>query len=362
MESYTDIGVANWLSASATQAWNTQGGDFLSSNLFQQTFDTGLEDLQVDITGLVESWISGTTSNFGVGIRLTGSQENSTDSYYTKKFFARGSEFFYKRPWIESRTDDSFFDGRDNFIISSSLLEAADNLNKLVLYNRVRGQLKNIPVVGTGSNLFVSLYAGLTGPTAFPLLLHNGQTKVQAGFYKTGIYTASVAINTTASYLYDVWFSGSSVESSSSVVFATGSVIYTQNYNASFENQPVDYVVTISNLKNSYATNEQPRFKIFARDRDWSPNLYTVASNDLENITIDNLFYKVIRIQDGLEVVPYGTGSIQYTKTSYDKDGNYFDLNMDIFEKDYAYGIKLGYKFGDDFNELKEVFKFRVER
>ena len=362
MESYTDIGPANWLSASAIQSWTAQGGDFLSSSLFQQTFDTGLEDLQIDITDLVERWITGSVSNFGVGIRLTGSQESGTESYYTKKFFARSSEFFYKRPWIEARTNDSFLDSRDNFIISSSLLDATDNLNTLALYNRVKGQLKNIPTVGTGNNLFVSLYDGVTGPTGVPLVLHNGQTKVQAGFYKTGIYTASVGINTTSSYLFDVWFSGSTAENSSSLVFATGSVIYTQDYNASFQNQSGDYVITISNLKSSYATNEQPRFKIIARDRDWSPNLYTIASNDLENKVIDNLFYKVIRIQDSLEVVPYGTGSIQYTKTSYDKDGNYFDLNMDIFEKDYAYGIKLGYKFGDDFNELKEVFKFRVER
>lgn len=361
METYLDVGPANWLSSSINQAWSTQGGDFLSSSLYVQNFDTGFEDLEIDITSLVEGWISGTTANNGVGIRLTGSQESTQDSYYTKKFFARGSEFFFKRPWIESRTNDFFLDSRDNFIISSSLLSAIDNLNTVVLYNRFKGQLKNVPAIGTGSNLYVSLYAGITGPVAPALVLHNGATKIQAGFYKTGIYTASIGINTTSSYLFDVWFSGSTAENSSSMVFATGSVIYTKDYDASFNNQSPEYVLSINNIKSSYSTNEQPRFKIFARDKNWNPNIYSVASGEIENTVIDNLFYKIIRIQDNLQVVTYGTGSFEHTKTSYDKDGNYFDLNMDLFEKDYSYGIKFGYKFGEDFNEFKEVFKFRVE-
>lgn len=360
METYTDIGVVNWLSASATQAWITEGGDYIGQE-FKQHFDTGLEDLEIDITSLVESWITGSISNNGIGIRLTGSLENSTTSYYVKKFFARGSEFFFKRPWIEARTRDFLKDDRNNFTISSSLLDSEDNLNTLVLYNRVKGKLKNIPSIGTGSGLSVSLYSGTVGPTGVAQILHNGATKVQAGFYKTGIYTASVAIKTTAPYLFDVWFSGSTAESSGTVIFATGSVIYTKEHDASFENQTQEYVVNITNLKNSYKTNEHTRFNLFAREKDWSPNLYHVASNYTENVIIEELFYKIIRIQDNLEVIPYGTGTLEHTKLSFDDTGNYFDLDMSLFEPGYSYGIKLGYKFGDDFSEFKEIFKFRVE-
>jgi hypothetical protein len=360
MESYTDIGPANWLSASTAQAWTTEGGDYIGQE-FEQHFDTGLEDLEIDITSLVESWITGSVSNNGIGIRLTGSLENSTTSYYVKKFFARGSEFFFKRPWIEARTRDFLKDDRNNFTISSSLLDSQDNLNTLILYNRVKGKLKNIPSIGTGSGLSVSLYAGTTAPVGVAQVLHNGATKVEAGFYKTGIYTASLAINTTSSYLFDVWFSGSTAENSSSVVFATGSIIYTKEHDASFENQTQEYVVNIINLKNSYKTNEHTRFNLFAREKDWSPNLYHVASKYTENVIIEELFYKIIRIQDNLEVIPYGTGTLEHTKLSFDDAGNYFDLDMSLFEPGYSYGIKFGYKFGDDFSEFKETFKFRVE-
>jgi hypothetical protein len=359
MESYADVGQANWLSSSLNQGWTSEGGDYISPE-YQQYFDTGLEDLELDITSMVEQWISGSLQNNGVIIKLSSSFENSTTSYYVKKFFARGSEFFYKRPWIEARTADSFKDDRNNFIISSSLLDS-ENLNTLVLYNRVKGKLKNIPSIGTGSGLSVSLYAGTTAPAGVAQVLHNGQTKISAGFYKTGIYTASVAINTTSSCLFDVWFSGSTAENSSSVVFATGSVITPIEHDASFENQKPEYVVNITNLKSSYKTNEQPRINLFVRDSDWSPNLYTISSKYTENIVIDDLFYKIIRLQDSLEVVPYGTGAVEYTKLSFDSEGNYFDLDMSLFEIGYSYGIKFGYKFGDDFNELKETFKFRVE-
>ncbi len=46
---------------------------------------------------------------------------------------------------------------------------------------------------------------------------------------------------------------------------------------------------------------------------------------------------------------------------SYDKDGNYFDIDMSLFEEGYSYGIKVSYKTNDRYEEQPELFKFRVE-
>ena len=62
----------------------------------------------------------------------------------------------------------------------------------------------------------------------------------------------------------------------------------------------------------------------------------------LKKKIIKNLFYKITRIQDGYEVIPYGTGSKEHTKVSYDTDGNYFNLDMELLEKEYAYMRQLG--------------------
>ena len=198
MENYTDITRngegSNWINMGSSSAdgvvlWGNQsaasvGGVYYSdsSSSFTQTFDSGVEDLEIDITTLVEQWINstgnvlGSKSTYGVGVHLTSSQEvyiatadATTDvpantagakrSYYTKKFFARSSEFFYKRPIIEARWNSATKDNRGNFIYSSSLATAGENMQTLYLYNYFRGQLRNIPNL-TDQKIYVSFYSG----------------------------------------------------------------------------------------------------------------------------------------------------------------------------------------------------------
>ena len=78
-------------------------------------------------------------------------------------------------------------------------------------------------------------------------------------------------------------------------------------------------------------------------------------------IVPDSVFFKVFRIVDGYEVIPYGTGSFQHTKLSRDKNASYFALDMSLLESGYAYGIKFISKDRNRYVESKETFKFRVE-
>ena len=133
--------------------WASAGGDYHSdvSSSFAQTLTIGDEDLEVDVTTLVEQWINsagnvlGSKTNYGFGIKLRASHEAETKSYYTKKFFARSSEFFHERPVLEARYENRTLDKRGSFYFSSSLAPAADNMNTIYLYNYVRGKLTNIP-------------------------------------------------------------------------------------------------------------------------------------------------------------------------------------------------------------------------
>ena len=70
--------------------------------------------------------------------------EGARFSYYTKKFFARSSEFYFNRPVLEARWDSTRRDNRANFYLSSSLAPAAENLNSLYMYNYIRGNLRDI--------------------------------------------------------------------------------------------------------------------------------------------------------------------------------------------------------------------------
>ena len=83
------------------------------------------------------------------------------------------------------------------------------------------------------------------------------------------------------------------------------------------------YIINITNLKKSYDRDEETRFRVYARNKNWNPNIYSVASSDIETTPIDDLYYKITREADDLTVIDYGTGSIKYTATSYDVSGNY---------------------------------------
>ena len=133
MDEYKDLGESSWVSASTTAAWTTAGGDFLDSATYNKTYrlTEGTENLSVDISDLVEDWIDSTVANYGVIVRLSGSLETDSDSYYTKKFFARSSEFFFKRPTIEARWDSSVKDQRGDFYVSSSML-STENLHTVI--------------------------------------------------------------------------------------------------------------------------------------------------------------------------------------------------------------------------------------
>ena len=359
MDNYTDLTYngtgSNWMNAKASTTWTTPGGDYLTtpSLVYTASFDTGIEDLEVDITNLVEQWITGTAGggieNYGVGVQLTSSQASGSRSYYTKKFSARSSEYFFKRPIIEARWDDTRRDNRGNFFISSSALSADNNLNTLFIYNFYRGQLTNLADVGTGS-IYVSLHTSASGGTQLTATPNN---PVTGGWVETGIYSASFALNTSASTVFDKWFSGSTY-------YHTGSFTPT-SFDSSNINSIERYVTTITNLENEYYNNDITRLRLFTRLKDWSPTIYTVASTEIQNNFIEDAFYKVVREVDSYDVIGYGTGSLNHTRLSYDVTGSYFDLDMSLLEPGYSYAIKFVYYINGAYEEQRESFRFRVK-
>jgi len=400
---------------SAGTPWEKVGGDYITEanaaypwRWYTQSFATGLEDLEIDITGLVELWSAGTIANYGVGVHLTGTYEGyyansadgtyngwledptgSTISYYTKRFFARGTQYYFMRPSIEARWDSTVKDDRGDTYYSSSLAPVNDNINSLYLYNYVRGALRDIPSIGTGP-IYVSFYSGsddntkpsgqaasssaatraaISLPTTLPRLWVPNSTNpyvVTGAHVSTGIYSASFAITGASSPLttiFDVWHDGSGKNNPwAGVEFFTSSFNPT-HFSASQVIQKPVYYLNITNLKDRYRNDENARFNLFIRNKYWKPTIYTTANTTVESSTIQSASYRVFRLVDGYEAIPYGTGSDIATGLSYDISGNYFDVDMNLLEPGYAYGLR--FSFYDPslqaWTEQRETFKFRVE-
>ena len=381
--------------------WKRVGGDYLTSSTFHpeiytQSFGTGLEDIELDVTSQVEEWAGGKTGSYGFGIMLSeeyeafSSESSGVDagsiihnpngakiSYYTKRFFARGSQYFFKRPVLEARWDsDIIRDDRGNFHYSSSLASSDDNMNRLFLYNYVRGRLQNIPDIGTG-DIFVSLYTGsatssLPSSRSERILLEGTPTSnpgtntaATGSHVSTGIYRCDICITKsttdTINKFYDVWHSAD--DASTYKEYFTGSII-PKTLNASMGKREPVYVINITNLQNSYAQDQNARFNVYVREKNWNPTIYTKAISSVPTISIPSASYRVIRTKDGLEAISHQTGTVLATGLSYDVSGNYFDFDMRLLEPGFEYGFKIA--FYDDelksWQEQDKLFKFRVNK
>jgi len=369
--------------------WTNEGGDFhevgytAGKNLphYSQFLYKGTEDLEVNITSLVEEWIAAESTvdpdreSYGIMIKMSGSYEDGSRnrSYYTKKFFARGTEFFFKRPHIEARWNSSVGDDRSNFYRSSSLATGAENLNTLYAYNYTRNGLSNIPALKvspdgsdqtTGETLMkVKLYEKISN-TAKPILFPIGggvraNNRNWASAYlstDTGIYSASFAYTGSATKIYDVWSTVAGVQ------LFTGSAISVKTHKPlAYNNADEDYIVAVSNLKSSYKTSDKPSLRVNVRKKDFQPNIYSVATRKSPNEVLYNLYYRAYRVIDDTEVISYGSGSIPHTKASYDSSGSYFKLDMSLFEPGYMYALEIATdSYGQNIVN-RDKFKFRVE-
>tara|TARA_R100001015_G_C4635188_1_gene203950 strand:+ start:12446 stop:13981 length:1536 start_codon:yes stop_codon:yes gene_type:complete len=379
---------SNWMSASATASWNSVsgGGDFLSSSAdyrYEQLFESGLEDMQLNITPLVERWIKGSggggISNYGIGIKLTSSQEakgfgttlkasqdqptqnipdGATTSFYTKRFFARGTQYYFKRPLIEAKWDSTRRDHRGQFHISSSLA-STENINDIYFYNYVRGRLKTIP---SSDSLIVAIYSSSAGePTGSTLRIKNINNNlayaVSANEIETGVYKARLQVTSSLTTLHDVWSLGSTQ-------VHTGTIKPIPYDTAVHPREPT-YFVNITNLQSSYSCEQIARFNVFVREKNWNPTIYTKAIASAPTVTIPTASYRVLRVRDGLEAVAHDTGSgILATGLSYDVSGNYFDFDMRLLQPDYEYAFKVAF-YDEELNswqEQNELFKFRVSK
>lgn len=202
----------------------------------------------------------------------------------------------------------------------------------------MRGQLANIPGL-VNNTLKVEIYSGSIAPTGSALSVVNasgqsvtsvtGGILIENGNAVTGVYTASFASTSSLSTVFDVWHTGSG---GSRIEYKTGSYSpeAVDTSNLLYETQ---YITNITNLDNSYAKGQKPRLRVFVRDKDWSPNIFTVASTAVKTTVIEDAYYSVFRSIDNLEIIPFGTGSSNnnFTRLSYDVSGNYFELILHVY-------------------------------
>lgn len=114
----------------------------------RQRFDVGNENIDLDITEIVNKFVSGELENHGIGIAFTpaleriGEDENnllSTIENYLGLFTNKTNTFF--EPFVETQYHDYIDDDRANFVLGKD--------NKLYLYCNLGGQLTDLDEIPT---------------------------------------------------------------------------------------------------------------------------------------------------------------------------------------------------------------------
>lgn len=345
IEFSSDLQAANWVKATANTYWSAPGASGTMPVPFH--FDTGFEDLDVDVTQIVDAWLTGGLANNGFLVRISSTLESDQNNYYLKEFFTRQTFLDYstKMPYLEMRWDDSVRDDRNNFVF--------DNSGTLFLYNEVRGALVNLPLVGAGTTLVT-----ITDMSSSLFTVTGSFTG------QTGIYSASFVLPTGSAYsgstFHDVW---SSTGSYGTKVYMTGTFYPVDTF--SIPNvYPSLYAVSMPQLKKQYEQSEAPRLSLFVLPKDYNPAVVLTASSDANGSVITKAYYRIRNDRTDEDVVPFGTGSYQggtdFTRLSYDQRGNYFKFYMSNLPRGQVYRITFLFDVDGQLQIVDDGLKFRV--
>lgn len=267
---YTDLGAANWVSASLSSSWTLPGGQPSGTVSASFHFYTGHEDLDLDVTSLA-------TASFGYTVRV---RPLPTGTVYIKRFHGRQTHFPDRRPYLEVRWSDW------------------------------TGSLST-------SSLFLVTSGAWSGSYVDPRLNVSG---VLSG-------------------------SGTVVSVSDTVLDPTGAL-----------------VLQLPDLRPVYGVDEVARLRLLVRPRDWSPATVATASAVASAYALGDSYYRVVDSENGVERVPFGTGSVPYTKLSYDDAGNLFDLRMQLLPPSSSCRIDFLVNISGTSTVYRgDAFKFRTE-
>lgn len=179
--SSTDICPSNWFEAQTNTSWSGGNGTFTGSTTPLATihFDQGNENIELDITNIVNGYLTGDTNN-GLGLAFSRSLEvTETTTYQYVGFFTRHTQTFYE-PHIETVYDCHIKDDRAKFFL--------DKPNKLYLYTNLGGEPTNLDATP-------SVQIKDHTDTVFSSITSSAVTHVTKG-----VYCVDVTVPTTSAY------------------------------------------------------------------------------------------------------------------------------------------------------------------
>lgn len=332
-EELKDSGYSNWKNATSLVAWTSGGSDYLNERAVTQSFDYGDEDLNIDISDIVGSWLTGGVPNNGLVLKFLDAHETGSSDLYVKKFFSRHSHVPERRPRLEALWQDEIQDDRKNFYYNVT--------GSLYYYRNINGVFQNVG-------------------TVYVDILNSSSTVIQtitASNPKTGIYHASgvfVQYTSSTQIFRDIWFTNSEqlFTGTFQPSFITGSIFYDYD----------DLQITLSNLKAIYKQGEKAIIRVFGRKKDYAPAIKKSGSIESSPLFFKDAYYSLLNANTEEVIIDFSTGSLKYSKLSYDKNGNYFMLWTEGLAEESLYKIQILVNYNNQKLIFDKNWIFKVEK
>jgi len=212
-----------------------------------QHFDIGNENIDMDITDIVNDWLSGGSENYGLGVAYRRDYElMSTDTRYVASFYTEKTNSSFK-PYIEVVYDQSFQDDR---------LQVSNNrVSRLFLYTFSGNDAVNYSSASTvdiRTMNGVNVYTGLT------------PTQLEKGVYYVDVNMSGA---TRGEQYKDVW---------KGVTFVPG-----------VDQQDIEQVFTI---RDNYYTSNVPEVN------DYSITTYGIGNNSILSLNETHKVFVDLRV------------------------------------------------------------------
>lgn len=331
-EELKDSGYANWVNATSLISWDAPGADLILDRQVTQSLDVGDEDLYVDVSDMVGSWLTGGVPNHGFVVKLLDAHETGSVDVYVKKFFSRHSRVPERKPRLEAKWSDFRQDDRTNFYYSVS--------GSLYYYNTINGQFKNI------GPMYVNIFNSSSAVV---------QTLTASNPDK-GIYHASGVLvqHTSSTVIFrDVWFSGTTqyFTGTFSPQFATGSQQFVKK----------DFTVLLPNLRSEYYNDEEIILRVLGKEKNYKPAVRKSGSVGVDVVAFKDAYYSIYNADTDEVLITFSTGSNKFSKLSYDADGNYFTLKTNLPEG-AVYKIKIMVDYDNQRFIFDNNWRFKVRQ
>jgi len=393
VSSFRDIGVVNFITASVSTGnailWNSPGAtasgslgspsidvitsgtlsgpsgtSFVSLNA-EQYFESGEENLLIDVTSIVSGTVTNQIPNHGFLIAYSGSFENNQKSYFVKRFASRNSSNTAIRPKFIINYDDSIQDNHEDFTfditgslylkntyfnIDSNILsgESATPLTgeNVMILKIEKGNFKktfNVSQALRGINRITGLYSSSFAISSFSTASVNGESLKKH-------------IQTSGSIVFDeIWSS-----QDQTITYLSSSLTITKTDRSAFNNFQQNLLVTVTNLKDAYAPNDIIKVRVFSEDRDRSI-VYVKIPLEKKSQIFHQMYYRVRDFQTNDILIDFDTVN-NSNRLSCDSHGMYFEFYVGSLPRGRTYVFDfLIKKAGFDTIITDAASKFRVE-